>query len=144
MSSDTNQSTATVVEPAFFGRTYEEALELTQETRGYLAERGRADVRDLDTVATLAYSLESMRLTARLTQIMAWLLAMRAVQAGELERREIAEERWRLGGHEICLAEPPLDLADLPQALGDLLQRSEQLFKRISRLDRMFAEGPSL
>ncbi len=129
--------------PAFFGSTYDEAHQLVLEARHYLGERGQRDVAGLGVEGTLAYSVESMRLTARLTQVMAWLMAMRAVHEGELGREEVLEKKWRLGGHDVCLGEPPLDMSELPAGLQDLLQRSERLFVRIARLDQMSGPGPA-
>ena len=65
--------------PAFFSRTYDEALAMLRETRDYLTGRGKLELRALPREAALDYSRESMRLTARLTQVMAWLLLQRAV-----------------------------------------------------------------
>jgi regulator of CtrA degradation len=127
--------------PTFFGNTFDEAHQLVLEARHYLGERGQRDVSALGVEGTLAYSVESMRLTARLTQVMAWLMAMRAVHEGELSREEVLEKQWRLGGHDVCLGAPTLDVSELPNGLQDLLQRSEQLFVRISRLDEMSDDG---
>ena len=125
--------------PAFFRRTYDEAFRLVLETRHYLAEAGNNDARGLDVPAALAYSVESMRLTARLTHIMAWLLAVRAHHEGELDAEALADPRWRLAGHEVCLDAAAGEGDDMPRPLAELLQRSETLYRRIDRLDRMMA-----
>ncbi len=125
--------------PAFLKGTYEEAFRLVLETRRYLAERGDDDARGLRVPAALAYSVESMRLTARLTHIMAWLLAVRAHHAGELAAEDLARPEWRLAGHEVCLDAAVAGDGELPSALADLLGRSESLFLRIDRLDRMMS-----
>ena len=125
--------------PAFLNRTYEEAFRLVLETRRYLGERGDNDARGLAVEDALAYGVESMRLTARLTHIMAWLLAVRAYHEDELTAGELAEAEWRLGGHEICLDESTAAPDALPRALADLLSRSESLYRRIDRLDRMIS-----
>ena len=81
-----------------------------------------------------------MRLTSRLTNMMAWLLVQRAVHQGELTREEFRDDdSWRLGGAEICLQEPEVDPELLPPYLYDLLRRSERLYSRIARLDGMVA-----
>ena len=125
--------------PAFLKGTYEDAFRLVLEARRYLGERGDNDARGLDVPGALAYSVESMRLTARLTHIMAWLLAVRAHHDGELTAAQLAEDRWRLGGHEVCLDEGMASEGELPRALDDLLARSEALYRRIDRLDRMMS-----
>ncbi len=141
MSENHSNSGAVAPVPAFFGRTYDEAHQLVLEARHYLGERGHQDISDLGVEGTLAYSVESMRLTARLTQVMAWLMAMRAVHEGELSREDVRREKWRLGGHAVCLGEPAQGVDELPVGLQDLMQRSENLFVRISRLDEMSAAG---
>jgi regulator of CtrA degradation len=125
---------------AFFARLYEEALALVRETRDYLAVHGADDARGLAAASGLAFSVETMRLTSRLAHIMAWLLTQRALAEGELEPAQKTEGRLRLGGADVCLGEPPLGVADLPPYLLDLLRRSERLFRRIQRLDRLVAQ----
>ena len=126
---------------AFFGRTYEEARELLCQSRDWLAGPGASAARQLAPEAALAFAHETLRLTARLTQIMAWLMAQRAAHGGEMELEELREERWRLGARELCLAPPPAAEAEFPDALRALLARSEQLYRRIARLDDMIGRG---
>ena len=128
-----------VAPTAFFSRTYDEALALTREARDYLAVYGVDECRSLPLDLQLHFSAETMRLTTRLTHVMAWLLAQRAAQQGELGYEELKEETWRLGGHEICLAAANVPAESLPPYLRDLLRRSESLFRRIARLDEMVA-----
>lgn len=123
---------------AFFARLYDEALALVRETRDYVASRGRDESRALPPAGGLAFSVETMRLTTRLTHIMAWLLMQRALAEGELSPAQIEGAQMRLGGVDVCLGKPPLE-TDLPAALHDLLRRSERLFRRIQRLDDMVA-----
>ncbi|MDP6566115.1 MAG: DUF1465 family protein [Alphaproteobacteria bacterium] len=124
---------------AFFSRTFDEAMALTREARDYLRDYGDEDSRSLEPAVGLHFAVETMRLTARLTNIVAWLLAQRAVHQGELSREELREEAWRLGAQDVCLGEPPVDPEALPPYLCDLLRRSERLFQRIARLDEMVA-----
>jgi len=137
------ETAGAVGQAAFFSRTFDEALALTREARDYLAEYGEEEVRRLPAQLQLHFSAESMRLTSRLTYVMAWLLAQRAAHEGELEFEELKEDAWRLGGHDICLAEPTVDPSELPSYLGDLLRRSEALFRRVARLDEMMAAAPA-
>ncbi len=122
---------------AYFDSTFEEAMTLTRETRDYLAYQKNGDLDKLNPVARLVASCESMRLTARLTQIVAWLLVQKAVHAGELTREEAREQRYRLSGREICEDTEPVGEAALPDGLLELLERSHQLYLRVARLDTM-------
>ena len=126
---------------AFFGRTYEEARELLLQAWDWLAGPGAFAARGLEPRPALAFAHETLRLTARLTQIMAWLLAQRAAHAGEIAPEELREERWRLGARDLCLAPPPEAATELPDALQALLRRSELLYVRIARLDDMVGRG---
>src|SRR4030095_17012057 len=73
--------TATV---EFFDRTMMEAMALLAETRRYLIDRSETERKGMPVEYGLAASMESMRLVARLTQVLAWLLTHRAVHAGEM------------------------------------------------------------
>ena len=129
---------------AFFSRTYDEACDLVVEARDYLAGPGAVTL-DPDAPATaLTTCQEELRLTARLTQVMAWLLGQRAVHAGEISAAE-AGDRFALGGQKVCLEDDD-DLVGLPEPLRDLLTRSRHLYARVARLDERtrgaFEAGP--
>lgn len=126
---------------AFFGRTYDEALQLTKEARDYIAGRLATGRKESSPDLRLASSCEEMRLTARVTQVMAWLLVQRAVHAGEMTRAEAAEEQHRLSGQEACLADPVVPQSELPTRLVELLDRSRDLYERVQRLDAMLDDS---
>jgi len=121
----------------FFDRTYGEAFGLLEEARDYLADRQQREIESLPPSVQLVVSCETMRLTTRLVQVMAWLLVQRAVQAGEIHAEEADRPERRLGGHDICTKPGPWDLSDLPRRLRLLLDRSEALYNRVARLDEM-------
>jgi regulator of CtrA degradation len=118
-------------------RTYDEALQLTRSVRDYIANQARADKAALDHDTQLVASCEEMRVTTRMTQVMAWLMLQRAVQDGEVGRDEVAKSENRLGAQDTCLAEPAIDPAYLPERLNELLAQSRSLYERIQRLDLM-------
>jgi regulator of CtrA degradation len=79
---------------------------------------------------------EAMRVTSRLSQVLAWLMVRRAVIEGQLSPDDALAPERRLSGHSVCLAEPA-DLGEgVPQALLTLMDRSRALYERIARLDR--------
>jgi len=121
----------------FFDRTYGEAFSLLEEARDYLAERQQRELEPLPPSVQLVVSCETMRLTTRLVQVMAWLLVQRAVQAGEIEAEDADRPERRLGGHDVCTKPGPWDLSGLPRRLRLLLDRSEALYNRVARLDEM-------
>ncbi len=126
---------------ALFERTFDEGMSLVEETAKYLDGRGRQESRDLPRKAALLYAGESMRVTTRLMQAASWLLVQRAVHDGDMAAEDAHSERYRLGSKEICLGGGD-GVELLPAKLRDLLARSDNLYRRIARLDDvLFAEG---
>jgi regulator of CtrA degradation len=122
---------------AFFGKTYGEALSLLIEARDYLAHREPIDREALLPLSRLRLCCETMRLTARLTQIIAWLLAQSAVHAGEMTLAEALGDHLALAAVDICMAGEEAEAADLPHRLISLLSRSRRLYVRVARLDEL-------
>jgi regulator of CtrA degradation len=122
---------------AFFSRTYDEAMDLLVEARNYMAFRRGAPAPGLEPRLRLKASYESMRVTCRLTQVMAWLLAQRAAHEGELEYDAEAALFYAVGGESVCLDHNSDELTDLPRGLQSLLERSHNLYIRVKRLDEM-------
>lgn len=122
---------------AFFNRTYDECMTLLIETRNYVAFHEAADQRSLPPSLRLQVSYESMRVTSRLTQVMAWLLAQKAVHAGEMTAKQAASEDYALSGGHICTDPSGPDNEALPAGLRSLLERSHSLYCRVERLDDM-------
>ena len=127
---------------ALFDRTFEEGMSLVEETAKYLDGKGRQEARDLPRKAALLYAGESMRVTTRLMQAASWLLVQRAVHDGDMPEEDARDERYRLGSREICLGGDAAGAQILPETLQDLLARSDNLYRRIARLDDvLFADG---
>lgn len=122
---------------AFFGKTYAEAMDLLVEARDYLAHREPIDRKTLMPVERLRFCGETMRLTARLTQIMAWLLAQRAVHAGEITQAEALGDNRALAEHAICMEVAAETAEAMPRRLVLLLDRSQRLYVRVARLDEL-------
>ena len=127
----------TFIASALFERTFDEGMSLVEETARYLDGRGREESRDLPRKAALLYAGESMRVTTRLMQAASWLLVQRAVQEGDMRPEDAAGERYRLGSKEICFGGREDGIAMLPGTLRDLLERSDNLYRRIARLDEV-------
>jgi regulator of CtrA degradation len=124
-----------------FQRTFQEGMDLVEETAGYLDGAGRQASKLLSRNAALAYAAESMRLTTRLMQVASWLLVQRAVREGDMPPDAACEDRYRLAGEDVCRA-TGADAESLPSALQVLLDRSERLYERVRHLDRrMYIEN---
>jgi regulator of CtrA degradation len=118
-----------------FDKTFDEGMALVEETARYLDGKGREEARVLPRKAAMLYAGESMRVTTRLMQAASWLLVQRAVRDGDMARDDALNDRYRLGSREFCMSECADDVSPLPSALKDLLTRSDNLYRRIARLD---------
>ncbi|MDQ2878088.1 MAG: DUF1465 family protein [Pseudomonadota bacterium] len=111
---------------------YVDAMVLADEARSYFDEGGRADREALDPMARVSFSCESLKVTTRLMHIIAWLLTQRAVDAGEMPRRDALDPSRRLG------AAPVSDgtaVARMPRHARQLIDSSAELYRRVARLD---------
>ena len=118
----------------YLDSTYQEALSLTKEARDYLADRASNRHPWLKPEDRLQICCESMRLTTRLTQVIAWLLLQRAVLNGEITLDEAIEPENRISGRNVCEAADELPDGADPRMV-DLMGRSYQLYMRVARLD---------
>lgn len=121
----------------FFQRTYDEAVKLLVETRNYMANMDPANSPGLAPADRLRISCETMRITARLAQVMAWMLAQRAAESGELTQDEASGPRFRIPDDPTCLIESEIDASGLPVRLVDLLSSSRRLYVRVKHLDEL-------
>ncbi len=126
---------------ALFQRTYREGMSLVEEAATYLDGPGRDQAKDLPRTTALAYATESMRLTTRLMQVAAWLLVQKAVNEGDMSESEALAEKYELGGREIARSKRIGGADMLPDALKDLIVRSENIYRRIDRLDAQMRSG---
>lgn len=130
--------TGTAAPTAFFNKTYEEAMNLLVEMRDYIAHAEPQDRSGLTPLEGARFCGASLRVTARLTQIMAWLLAQKAVHAGEIETADAVARHGRLAAIDICMTdERAEETAGLPSYFLDILDRSHRLYVRVARLDDM-------
>jgi regulator of CtrA degradation len=120
----------------FFGRTYDETMGLLLSARHYVANVQPGEFSQIEPGERLHLNCEALRLTTRLAQIMAWLLAQKALAAGEITREEAQGDAFRLGAHALCLADTDARVAANSKKLGALMAQSRLLFERVARLDR--------
>lgn len=124
-----------------FERTFQEGMELVEETAGYLDGEGRQESKLLSRDAALAYAAESMRLTTRLMQVASWLLVQRAVREGDMAPNAACEDRYRLNSDAVDEGAEDGVHRELPRTLKSLADRAERLYERARHLDkRMYVE----
>ena len=121
----------------FFQKTYDETLELLVETRNYIRDIERRERMRASTDVGTRIVCEGLRVTTRLTQVMAWALTQRAIYEGELTAKQALGEEWRLSGTEVCLDEFDAHDHEIPAGLRGLLDRSRRLYLRAMRLEAM-------
>lgn len=117
-------------------RTFDEGVALTLEVRNYIAFHEQADRREFDLPQCLQVGYQHTRVSARLIQVMTWLLAMKALLAGEISPEQFAAPQYALADSPEC-QESTASEAELPPGLRSLLDRSHALYARIERLDAM-------
>jgi len=120
-----------------FNEMFREGMGLVEETAAYLDVEGRSEAKVLPRNVSRAYAAESMRLTTRLMQIASWLLFQRAVNEGEMTRRQSVSSRRRVMLQQQELASPPEQFQLLPERLQELSLLSIRLQARILHLDRL-------
>ena len=120
-----------------FDRLYNEAMQMIRESANYLELEGVIERQRAPEKLAPIFACESMRLTTRLLQVTAWLLALRALKGGELTAGEYAARNYRLGSREVCLGGPVRGAGLLPARLIELLAASRQIYERVSRLDEL-------
>lgn len=123
---------------AFFGKTYDDALTLLVEVRDYLESNESAKTAQLPPATRLGLTCLTMRLTAQLTDIMAWLLVQKAVQSGEITDAETQDADMQL--RRWLNMRPENSELPIPEGLQSLISRSQVLFERVERLESMMIE----
>jgi regulator of CtrA degradation len=111
---------------------YVEAMVLADEARGYFDQAGRMERDGLTPLERVSFSCESLKVTTRLMHVIAWLLTQRAVDAGEMPRRDALDPSRRLG--EAPQSDPAV-IAAMPEQAQMLIASSAELYRRVARLD---------
>ena len=122
---------------------YEETLLLADEARATFDMRSRETVEPGTEPARIALSIEGLRTTTRLMNLLAWLLNQRAFFAGELTAAQV-----RMNG-KLSQDRPsdPVQMDRLQPVVRALVRESERLYARAERLDTQLQregdEGPA-
>lgn len=122
--------------PVFFRRAYDETMDLMVEARNYMAYVEWRERKQAGLDAGLRMSCEAMRVTSRLTQVMAWLMMQRAVEEGEIAAEAALAEEYRLSGIDVCEDHSFIHDNALPGGLRSLMDRSFTLYMRVSRVEQ--------
>jgi len=121
-----------------FSRTYDEAFTLLIEARNYLsAHRGQST--KPGSREAVAQCVEEMRMTTRLIRAMAWLLAVRAVEEGEIPWDEAVDIDDLMVDLRVCTVKPHEEYGFLSPGLLDLMARAHSLYMRTARMELQVA-----
>lgn len=124
----------------FIDRNFDEVMALMVEARNYIAYGQPAEKTGLAPEEQLQISFETMRVTARLVRVAAWLSIEKAVRKGEITREDSLGEEYALTTVAPCLDPAGPENESLPKALRSLLDRSYRLYMRIARLEALARE----
>ena len=111
---------------------YTEAMLLADEMRGYFDDQGLAERDALPPRERAAFACEALKGTARLMQVIGWLLMRRAIEHGELAEGDPSSAERRLG------EAPAVDreaLQRFPEGARRLLTAVVELYDRVRRID---------
>ncbi|MCI5049478.1 MAG: DUF1465 family protein [Rickettsiales bacterium] len=119
----------------FLPSLFHETIEMIMESYEYFEEHEQLDPNSIPPFLQSIYSTEMSRITMRLTSVMAWLMARKAVSTGQITAEE-AESEYALDDNEFCLNHNH-ELTDIvPYQMNDLLVRSHAIYLRIWRLNQ--------
>ena len=120
---------------SFLSVNFDEAVSLCHEARAYFERLYERDCAGLSGQARLTAGREAMRLTVTVAQVLAWLMAYRSKE--HLDRRfALSAGAVQDVPGDLCLARTRLDSGEgLPEKLQELLDRGENLYQRITRLE---------
>lgn len=119
---------------------YVEAMVLADEARDYLEHAATRERELLDPLDRVHFSCESLKVTTRLMQVIAWLLSRRALARREISEAEGRSEKYRLG--EAAPSDPQATRL-LPMEMRGLIAASESLYQRTRRLEDQLMERPA-
>lgn len=118
----------------FLPRIYDETLILLAEAHQYFEHQGVLQQRLLSDRRRAMYISEMSRITLRLSCVMAWLLARRAVLDGSLSKIA-ADTNHKLECRDVCMHQHIEAESLLPDTMTDILDKSYELYVRVARLD---------
>lgn len=118
----------------FMPGVFNETFQLLQDARDYFQHYSEDDQSQYNEDMRSLYASEMSRITLRLSTIMAWTIAQRAVYTGTITAQE-AVSHHGLTYQDVCLVDSSMLHGVLPTYVCYLLDRSYELYERVARLD---------
>ena len=123
----------------FMPGLFHETMDIIFDSYEYFQVQDTLDDGQMPAYMRGLISAEMSRITMRLTSVMAWLMARKAVCSGQISDEEACQE-YRIDGVEQCLERRPDLQALLPDYMNELLDKSFYLYQRVWRLDNELSE----
>ena len=127
----------------FLNRIFAEAMALLMESHDFLMRVEDGGEETLPVENRLAFHAASMRLAARMSEIMAWMLAQKAADSGEMTEAQAASPAFSLSHLPVCKGREGEEDESLPEDFRSMLRRSRALYERIERLEGRLHDDPS-
>ena len=125
----------------YITRIFSESMALLIEARNYSAySEEYLSVTRLGDQTSLRVICEAMRVTSYLANIMAWLFAQKAIEAGEITLAQAVDRGLSMSCADFWTSTPWQHEEMLPKGLRGLLQRSHRLYNRTLRIDTKMRE----
>ncbi|MBA4118487.1 MAG: DUF1465 domain-containing protein [Candidatus Puniceispirillum sp.] len=129
-----------VTKSVFFEKTYQDAIQLLERAHGYAESDLPRHLERMEPFDALRTSAEVMRITARLSQVMTWLMAQKAADAGLMSIEEASGPEYKPTNEPTCADATDEELLKfMPSMVGTLLDESLNLYVRVARLSDLHA-----
>lgn len=111
------------------------ANQLLEETHHYIKWQAPLDIQRMSKDNILKMSCEAMRITVRITQIMAWLTLQKSILAGDITPEEARAKNVHILQGKTCLENASETDFLLPERLRELLKKSRLLYIQTMKLE---------
>ena len=125
----------------FEAKTYDETMALLLQAKHYENYSKPDEVIEYNPFDRMSVVRESIRVTSRLSHVMAWLLYRKAVSAGEMEEAESLRAQDQLDQEKTTTDTSFHKSPEIPRGLRALLEQSMSLYMRVARIDRKLRDN---
>jgi regulator of CtrA degradation len=119
-----------------FDGPYAETMSLLEKVRHYILYEEKYDQQRIGEKSAHLINVELMDIIARLSHVLSWLIAQKAVRAGEMTIEESMEPKWQLSTAIACMGTGYEADESIPLRLQYFTVQSRRLFERVERLER--------
>ncbi|OFW84064.1 MAG: hypothetical protein A2018_03225 [Alphaproteobacteria bacterium GWF2_58_20] len=128
----------------FLERSLSETMTLLEESRVFLARVEAGEEESLTEGRRMGFHAASMRLAARLSEVMCWLLAQKAADSGEMTPEQALSPAFALSNLDVCASAEGEEDESLPERFRGMMRQSRILYERVKRLDEQMRGDPPL